>query len=461
MKSPILVVEDDEYLRKQICWALKDKYEVLEEKDANHARETMDKVPRIEAVLLDLHLPPRVGTPKEGLMFLAHLRSLYPDTGIIVVTGSKNTRTWQDAIKLGVQDFFSKPFDLGELKLTLKRVLHMVQLEKKVKEIQRELEEKYEFANLVGKSKKMQELFRLIAKIAPTNSTVLIRGESGTGKELIARAIHCHSPRKENHFVPVNCAALPETLLEAELFGHEKGAFTDATYKKEGMFEVADKGTIFLDEISDMSPLMQAKILRVIQERCFNRLGSTKIIQVDVRILAATNKDLEKMIQEGTFREDLYYRLNVLSISVPSLRERKEDIPLLAQHFLTRYTSLYKKKVKSISPHVMDQLCRYSWPGNIRELENVMERAIILSSGKIILLEDLAPYLRSTFPRKEPSPPSLEEGERKLILDALQATRGNQSRAAQLLGIHRTTLSRKLKNYGIQPRKLKRCGIQP
>ncbi|GAI36094.1 unnamed protein product, partial [marine sediment metagenome] len=257
---------------------------------------------------------------------------------------------------------------------------------------------------LVGKSKKMRELFRLIAKIAPTNSTVLIRGESGTGKELIARAIHCHSPRKENHFVPVNCAALPETLLEAELFGHEKGAFTDATYKKEGMFEVADKGTIFLDEISDMSPLMQAKILRVIQERCFNHLGSTKAIQVNVRILAATNKDLEKMIQKGTFREDLYYRLNVLSISVPSLREKKEDIPLLAQHFLTRYTTLHRKKVKNISSQAMDHLCRYSWPGNIRELENVMERAIILSSEKIILLEDLSSHLRPIFPRKETSP---------------------------------------------------------
>ena len=451
MKSPILVVEDDEDLRKQICWALKDDCDVLEAKDANYARERMDKGPPVEVVLLDLHLPPRVSTPEEGLKFLAHLRSLYPDTGIIVMTGSKNRKAPQEAVKLGVQDFFSKPFDLDELKLTLKRVLRMLQLEKKVKEMQRELEEKYKFANLVGKSKKMQELFRLIARIAPTNSTVLIRGASGTGKELIARAIHYHSPRKENSFIPVNCAALPETLLEAELFGHEKGAFTDAGYKKEGMFEVADKGTIFLDEISDMSPQMQAKILRVIQERCFNHLGSTKPIQVDVRILAATNKDLEKMIQEGTFREDLYYRLNVVSILAPLLRERKEGIPLLAQHFLTRYATLHGKKIKSISPQVMDQLCRYSWPGNIRELENVMERAIILSSGEIILLEDLPPHLQSTFPRRELSPPSLEEAERKLILDALRATRGNQSRAAQVLGIHRTTLSRKLQNYGIRP----------
>jgi len=449
MKSTVLVVEDDEYLRKQVCWALKDESKVLEAEDANHARETMDKGPRIEAVLLDLHLPPRVSTPEEGLKFLAHLRSLYPETGIIVMTGSKSRKAPEEAVKLGVQDFFSKPFDLDELRLTLKRILRMRELEKKVRERERALEGKHKFADLMGKTKKMQELFRFIAKIAPTSSTVLIRGESGTGKELIARAIHYHSLRRENPFVPVNCAALPEGLLEAELFGHEKGAFTDAAYKKEGMFEIADKGTIFLDEISDMSFGMQAKILRVIQERSFNRLGSTKLIQVDVRILAATNRDLEKMMQERTFREDLYYRLNVVSILVPSLRERKQDIPLLAQYFLIRYTTLHGKKVKGISPLVIDQLSRYSWPGNVRELENVMERAIILSAEGIIVLEDLPRHLQSVFPPRESSPPSLEEAERKLILDTLRATRNNKSKAAELIGIHRNTLSRKLKTYGI------------
>lgn len=449
MKSTVLVVEDDEYLRKQVCWALKDESKVLEARDANHARETMDKGPRIEAVLLDLHLPPRVSTPEEGLKFLAHLRSLYPETGIIVMTGSKSRKAPEEAVKLGVQDFFSKPFDLDELRLTLKRILRMRELEKKVRERERALEGKHKFVNLMGKTKKMQELFRFIAKIAPTSSTVLIRGESGTGKELIARAIHYHSSRKENRFVPVNCAALPEGLLEAELFGHEKGAFTDAAYKKEGMFEVADKGTIFLDEISDMSFQMQAKILRVIQERSFNRLGSTKPIQVDVRILAATNRDLEKMMQERTFREDLYYRLNVVSILVPSLRKRKQDIPLLAQYFLIRYTTLHGKKVKGISPLVIDQLSRYSWPGNVRELENVMERAIILSAEGIIVLEDLPRHLQPAFPRKELPPLSMEEAEKKLILDTLRTTRGNKSKAAELIGIHRNTLSRKLKTYGI------------
>jgi len=451
MKEAVLIIEDDKYLRRQIYWALKDKYRVLEADDAVSARKIMDKSSPLDAVLLDLHLPPKPDTPEEGLKLLAYLRSFYSETGIIVMTGSRSQKAPQEAIRLGVQDFFSKPFDLDELRLTLKRVLHMLRLRRKVKKIQKELEEKYKFANLVGKSKKMQELFHLVYKIAPTSCTVLIRGESGTGKELISKAIHSRSPRKENPFVPVNCAALPENLLEVELFGHEKGAFTDASYKKEGMFEVADKGTIFLDEISDMSLRMQAKILRVIQERSFYRLGGTKPVQVDVRILAATNKDLEEMMRKGSFREDLYYRLNVISLTIPPLRERKEDIPLLAQHFLTKYTALHGKRVRSISPYVMDRLSRYEWPGNVRELENAMERAIILSSGETILFEDLPPYLQPSLSREESPSSSLEEVEKKLILDTLRAVKGNQTRAAELLGIHRNTLRRKLKRYHIQP----------
>jgi len=451
MKPTILIVEDDGALRKQIYWGLKDDFEVLEAKDARFAREKMDKGPSIEVVLLDLHLPPHLGTPEEGLKFLAYLRSFYPDTGVIVITGSKNRKAPEEVVKLGVEDFFPKPFDLEELKLSLKRVVHMLKLEKKVREMQRELEERYKFVNLVGKSKKIQQVFQLISKVASTNSTVLIRGESGTGKELVARAIHYSSPRKESPFIPVNCAALPETLLEAELFGHEKGAFTDAGYKKAGMFESADKGTIFLDEISDMTLQMQAKILRVIQERSFNRLGSTKLIKVNIRILAATNKNLERMIQKGTFREDLYYRIDVISIAVPPLRERKEDIPLLAQHFLVKYTTLHGKKVKGISSQAMEQLCSYDWPGNVRELENVVERAVIFANREVILLEDLPLSLQSTFSGGKSFPPSLEEAEKKLILDALQATGANQSKASKILGIHRNTLWRKVKKYDIQP----------
>ncbi len=449
MKPGILIVEDDDTLRKQLLWALKDEYRVLEAKNVDVACKVLDEC-GIEAVLLDLQLPPRSTGPEEGLKLLSHLRSFYPDVGVIIMTGSKNKKAPQEAVRLGVQDFFPKPFDLEELKVVLRRVLHMKNLEKKVRELERQLEEKYKFDHIVGKCKKMHQLFELISKIAPTSSTVLIRGESGTGKELIARAIHYNSPRKKAPFVPVNCAALPESLLEAELFGHEKGAFTDATYKKEGMFEVANRGTIFLDEISDMTLRMQAKILRVIQERSFTRVGGTKPIQVDVRILAATNRDLEKMIKEGSFREDLYYRLNVVGIFVPPLRDRKEDIPLLAWHFLKKYNQIHGKKVKNISPRVMERLLSYSWPGNVRELENVMERAVILSGREILTLEDLSPHFQKARISEESSPPSIEEAEKKLILDALRATGGNQTKASRLLGIHRNTLRRKIKKYRIK-----------
>ena len=446
----VLVVDDDDGLRKQIHWAFKDCYRLTQAANRTQMHDVLQEN-HVDLVLLDLHLPPRQSTPEEGIKALKEIKSVNPGIRVIVITGDNEEETSLRAIDNGACDYFCKPLILEEMKVILDRTLYVQSLVQKNQRRLEKLVKKHSFAQMVGKSKKMTQLFEMIERIAPTDCTVLVQGESGTGKELVSRAIHYNSARRDKPFIVINCAALPETFLEAELFGHEKGAFTDAGYKKDGMFEVADKGTIFLDEISDMSPSMQAKILRVIQERSFNHLGSTKPIQVDVRILAATNKDLEELIHEGTFREDLYYRLNVVSILAPLLRERKEDIPLLAQHFLTRYATLRGKKIKSISPQVMDQLCRYSWPGNIRELENVMERAIILSSGEIILLRDLPPHLRSAFPHKELSPPSLEEGERKLIFDALRATGGNQSRAAQLLGIHRTSLWRKLKTYDLEP----------
>ncbi len=446
----VLVVDDDEGLRKQVCWALKDSYKLSQAADRAQMNYILQKN-SIDLVLLDLHLPPRQSTPEEGMKALEEIKRINPEIKVVVITGDKEEETSLKAINNGACDYFSKPLSLEEMKIVLNRILCIQNLERQNQQLREKLVRKYKFAQMVGKSKKMRQLFIMIEKIARADCTVLLRGESGTGKELISRAIHHNSVRKEEPFVVINCAAVPESILEAELFGYEKGAFTDAGYKKKGMFEVADKGTIFLDEISDMSLRMQAKILRVIEEKRFNHLGSTKPIQVDARILAATNKDLEKMIQQGTFREDLYYRLNVVSVLAPPLREKKEDILLLAQHFLTKYTAHYGKKVKSISSQVMDHLRRYSWPGNVRELENAMERAIILSSGEIILLEDLPPHMQPTFLSIESSPSSLEEGERKLILDALRATRGNQSRAAQLLGIHRTTLWRKLKRYSIQP----------
>lgn len=308
----------------------------------------------------------------------------------------------------------------------------------------------YIFANIVGKCPSMQENFRLIEKVAPSNCSILLRGESGTGKELVARAIHYNSPRKAKIFVPVNCAALPETLLESELFGYEKGAFTGADSKKLGKFEVAHKGTIFLDEIADMSLSMQAKILRVLQEQSFDRVGGTKSVKVDFRPVAATNKNLEKALVKGLFREDLYFRLNVITISIPPLRERREDIPLLANHFLQRSNRVNGEKINNISTEVMDLLMNYEWPGNVRELENVIERAVILSSNNVILPENilLTSWENSSdsdFPSSRAL--SLIEAEKAVIRKALATTSWNQYRAARLLGIHRNTLRRKMKRF--------------
>lgn len=306
------------------------------------------------------------------------------------------------------------------------------------------------FANIVGKSAMMQEKFRLIEKVAPSNCSILLQGESGTGKELVARAIHHNSPRKQRTFVPVNCAALPDDLLESELFGYEKGAFTGADSKRLGKFETAQKGTIFLDEIADMSLSMQAKILRVIQEQSFDRVGGTKPVKVDFRLITATNKNLEKAIIEGLFRDDLYYRLNVIIISLPPLRERKEDIPLLANYFLKRYNGANGGKAKTIPAEVLDLLVDYEWPGNVRELENVIERAVVLSNDNIILPENI--LLRSRENSLDPkvsSPPiiPLIEAEKALIRKALEATSWNQSKAAKLLRIHRNTLRRKIRRF--------------
>ena len=444
----VLVVDDDDGLRKQIHWAFKDCYRLTQAANRTQMHDVLQEN-SIDLVLLDLHLPPRQSTPEEGIKALKEIKSVNPGIKVIVITGDNEEETSLRAIDNGACDYFRKPLILEEMKVILDRTLYVQSLVQKNQQHLEKLVKKHSFAQMVGKSKKMTQLFEMIERIAPTDCTVLVQGESGTGKELVSRAIHYNSARRDKPFIVVNCAALPETLLEAELFGHEKGAFTDAGYKKDGMFEVADKGTIFLDEISDMSPRMQAKILRVIQERCFNHLGSTKPIQVDVRILAATNKDLEKMIEQGTFREDLYYRLNVVSILAPLLRERKEDIPLLAQHFLTRYANLRGKKIKSISPQVMDQLCRYSWPGNVRELENVMERAVILSKENVILPEHLPVRLRQSGRNNSSFSPTCHKSEKEIIMQALQLADGNQCRAAKKLGIHRNTLRRKIQRLGI------------
>jgi two-component system response regulator HydG len=363
-----------------------------------------------------------------------------------------------EALKAGAYDYLTKPLDFDVLKLTLERALEHTNLKAENKNLKDKLSADYDLKNIIGTSKAMKELVDMLAMVAPSEATVLITGESGTGKELIARSIHYNSPRKDHSLVIVNCAALTETLLESELFGHEKGAFTGADKRREGRFMQANKGTIFLDEIGEMSPMMQAKLLRVIQEREIQRVGSDDALKVDVRILAATNRKLENDVADGKFREDLYYRLNVVTVDVPPLRDRQDDIPLLAQHFLEKYSKKNRKQVKGFSPTAMDILLKYDWPGNVRELENAVERSVILLNGDYISEKELPLNITQTYSEEsnwvatQPSntePRPLEEVEKEAILAALEASGGNKSETARTLGINRKTLHKKLKNYGV------------
>jgi putative PEP-CTERM system response regulator len=446
--NSILIVDDDERQRKQIYWALKDYYELFQ---AANRVETLQIVNEnsVDLVLLDLHLPPREDTPEEGMKLLREIKKVHSEISVVVITADGDKKTSLEAVKHGACDYFTKPLDLEEVKVVLKRALYMQSLQQESERLQQQLESRYTFTNIVGNSQKMQESFRLIKKVARSNCSVLLQGESGTGKELVARAIHYNGPRKEKTFVPVNCAAIPEALLESELFGYEKGAFTGAATRKPGKFEIASEGTVFLDEIADMSLHMQAKILRVVQEQSFERVGGTKSVKVDFRLITATNKNLEEAIAKGLFREDLYHRLNVVTIYLPPLRQRKEDIALLANCFLKRYNRVNGEQLKTISAEVLDLLVDYEWPGNVRELENVIERAVVLSSNDVILPQDilLRPW-KSTSDSEIISSPrsiSLVAGEKTLIQKALKTTHWNQTEAAKLLGIHRNTLRRKIK----------------
>jgi len=446
--NSILIVDDDERQRKQIYWALKDYYELFEAVNRLETLQIVNENP-VDLVLLDLHLPPREDTPEEGMKLLREIKKVHSEISVVVITADGDKKTSLEAVKHGACDYFTKPLDLEEVKVVLKRAVYMQSLQQENERLQQQLESRYTFTNIVGNSQKMQESFRLIKKVVRSNCSVLLQGESGTGKELVARAIHYNGPRKEKTFMPVNCAALPEALLESELFGYEKGAFTGAGARKLGKFEVASEGTIFLDEIADMSLPMQAKILRVVQEQSFERVGGTKSVKVDFRLITATNKDLEKAMAKGLFREDLYHRLNVVTVHLPPLRQRKEDIPLLANCFLKRYNRANGEKVKTIPAEVLDLLVDYEWPGNVRELENVIERAVVLSSNGVILPEDilLRPW-KSTLDSEIISSPrsiSLVAGEKALIQKALKTTHWNQTKAAKLLGIHRNTLRRKIK----------------
>ena len=452
--NTVLVVDDDERLRKQIYWALKDLYRVLQAENRPQTCQIIEEAP-VDLVLLDLHLPPAVDNPEEGMKTLEEIGRVKPETKVVIISADKQEETYSKTIREGAYDYFSKPFDMEELRIVLKRALHRQYVERQIQRLALPSEEERpEFASILGKSKPIKQVFSIIRMVARADCTVLLWGESGTGKELVARAIHSTSRRAGGPFVAINCAAIPESLLESELFGYEKGAFTGATTRKLGKLELASSGTILLDEIADMSLAMQAKILRVIQERTVERLGGTGLIKIDTRVITATNKNLEELTMKKAFRKDLYYRLNVVSVYLPALRERKEDISLLVSHFIRKYSRVNKKKIRGISTRALNLLMDYDWPGNVRELENSIERAVVLGQGDILHPSDicLEPREKPLGSRVTPSSMaiSLAEAERKLILETLRLTHWNQTKAAKSLGIHRNTLRRKIRRLRIR-----------
>jgi two-component system response regulator PilR (NtrC family) len=397
----------------------------------------------------------------DGIATLKKIKTISPGTSVIMITAYASTDTAIKAMKEGAYDYITKPFKIDEIKMIIKNALEKKNLQEENILLKQVVRDRYHFDNIIGQSAKMSALYDLLEKVSPTKTNILITGESGTGKELVAKAIHYNSPRKEKPFVTLNCGAIPETLIESELFGHMKGAFTDAIQTKKGLFELADEGTIFLDEISELPLLMQVKLLRVLQEKEFKRVGGTEDIRIDVRIIAATNKDLEEAVREKRFREDLYYRLNVIQIKLPSLRERREDIPLLANHFLKKYSEELDKRIENISPEAVRILLDYGYPGNVRELQNIIERAVALESTGELTPKNLNSYLNEQLPfRKGPVDLDIpnegldlekvvEDIERDLLVKALDRTRGIKKKAADLLHINFRSLRYRLEKYGL------------
>lgn len=454
VRKRVLLIDDDSRVRASLKMVLEPFYDILQASDGHEGLDMFRK-DEPDLILLDVILP---GT--DGLAVLQTLRMESKMIPVIMLTGTNSVKTAVDAMKFGAADYLSKPFDVDELRIVIDRVLNSSQLEREVKQLRAQVVQRYAFHNLIGKSQSMQEIYLKIEQVADSRTTVLITGESGTGKELVARALHYNSARRERPFIALNCAALPETLIESELFGHEKGSFTDATARRVGQFELANTGTLFLDEIGDLSSVTQAKLLRVIQEREFMRIGGVQPIKVDVRIVAATNKKLEDLVRKGEFREDLYYRINVIALSLPPLRERSEDIPLLAKHFLQKRLEEERRPQIEFGKDALELLTRYSWPGNVRELENFVEQAFIWSQHAAQITPEHLPTLvksdsRSTSLRDDTlaGRMSLEkavmEFEREIILDALKRTHYVQTHSANLLGISRRMLKYRMDTLGI------------
>ena len=448
----ILVVDDEMNVIESFKQLLRDDYKVL---TATNGEEALEKVERenLDIVLLDIRMP-----GMDGIEVLRRIEEMRENVDVIMVTAVNTTRTAIEAMKLGAYDYITKPFEVDEVVVSINKALEKRRLTREVSYLRSQVAKPVRFDNIIGTSEKMRQVYEIVSEMTKNDATVLISGESGTGKELIARAIHFNGLRKDKPFITVDCASIPENLLESELFGHEKGAFTDATSQKLGRFELANHGTLFLDEIGNLKMDMQGKILRALQEREIQRVGGVKTIKIDVRIISATNIDLKKAIKEGRFREDLYYRLNVVPIELPPLRERREDIPLLMRHFLGIFNREFGKKIENIMPEAMDSLVNYRWPGNVRELRNVIERLVALAKEEVIshkrLPLDILLTINAGKVDMEEEGLLLKEAreqfEKQFILEVLEKVNWNQTEAARILGVHRNTLMMKIQNLGIK-----------
>jgi DNA-binding NtrC family response regulator len=444
----ILVVDDEEQMRDLLAKVLERKgYQVSVCGDGTQALAFLEREP-VDLVITDVRMP-----GLNGMEALRAIKELNSEIVVLIMTAFGSIDQAVQAVKEGAYDYINKPFKIDEILLTIEKALEERHLRHEVSTLRQELRTRYHFENLIGKSRAMQEVFGLIEQVAGSRSTVMVYGKSGTGKELVAKAIHYNSPRSAKAFVAVNCAAIPAELLESELFGHERGAFTGAIATKVGKFELATGGTLFLDEIGHMRLDLQAKILRALQEREIERVGGTRTIKIDVRVLAATNRDLKKAIEDGTFREDLYYRLNVVPITLPDLKDRQEDIPLLANHFVQKFAPESNPAVREISKEAMAILMSHTWPGNVRELENVIERAVTLGRGPAVEPRDLPPHLAggtNPLERALSKEATLEDLEKDYIAMILRRTKGHQIRAASILGIDRRTLYRKIRRFSLK-----------
>ena len=443
-RTSVLIVDDEKNTREGLARALQRKHTVFLADNGQTALDLLDQH-HVDIILSDLRMP-----GMDGMTLIRRALTRSPQPVCILLTAYGSIETAVEAMKSGAYDFLPKPVNLDKLDMLIERSLHSRDMENENRELKEQLDKKYGLEHIIGKTPEMELVFDKIRQVAPSRATVMIQGESGTGKELVAHAIHQLSPRLHGPYVAVHCAALPESLLESELFGHEKGAFTGAVAQRQGRFERADGGSLFLDEIGEISPLIQVKLLRVLEERAFERVGGQARIEVDVRLITATNRNLEAMVAEGTFREDLFYRLYVVQITLPPLRDHREDIPLLAHHFLKQASKENEKDVRTITPEALDALTAYAWPGNVRELRNRIESMVVMCRTDKIGLRDLPAELRGAPDSSPRSATSLEETEKRLIIDALRQNNGNKTKAAEQLGISRRTIHRKVKELHLE-----------